>query len=299
MKVVVFIFFSFSLQVIVQSQNLSVNNVRIVEDLSYYDDDDASKKHKLDLYIPSEVTNPPVVLWIHGGAWAFGGRKAEKAIAIAFASKDIAFAVISYRLSPALWANPPKQSGDQHPAHINDVAAAFTWLHDRAQDYGLDQSNIFVSGYSAGAHLSALLVLNSEYLSRFNQTIDNVKAVIPIAGAYDLMDYYEDHKKYRGKEFADQHVKGIFGNDEEVIRAASPTSWLQHSNTPMLVISESETYDYTRKLQDRVEELGITDIDFWHIKEETHLSLSEHLKGKESVYRDRIISYINKQVRNQ
>src|SRR5437763_1941906 len=40
---------------------------RILPDLEYARAGDISLK--LDLYVPANVKSPPVVLWVHGGAW--------------------------------------------------------------------------------------------------------------------------------------------------------------------------------------------------------------------------------------
>ena len=76
-------------------------DVRVVRDLAYNaapDADDA--KHRLDLYLPDVPGPAPVLMWIHGGAWALGDRSGEEAIARRFAEQGIVVAAISHRLSP-------------------------------------------------------------------------------------------------------------------------------------------------------------------------------------------------------
>src|SRR4051794_23768382 len=46
--------------------------VRALPDLEYARADDISLK--LDLYIPANVKSPPVVVWVHGGAWRGGSK---------------------------------------------------------------------------------------------------------------------------------------------------------------------------------------------------------------------------------
>ena len=270
--------------------------VKQINDLTYYSGTDAHEKHQLDLYLPEDVKNAPILLWIHGGAWAFGDRKQEAKFAQKVAESGVAVAVMSYRLSPALWAQTPKKEGIQHPEHIKDVARAFDWVYQHAAKYGYDQNNIFVSGYSAGGHLSALLALDHRYLKAVGQEVDHIRAAIPMAAAYDMLDYYKDHVRESGQIFADQHVKGVLGPTEQHIIDASPSSYLQHSTIPMLIISESETYGYTKVFEDMVQAAEDEHISFWHIMEETHKSLYFDLQNPESGYRDKLVAYIKKHI---
>ncbi|MEO1654918.1 MAG: alpha/beta hydrolase [Bacteroidota bacterium] len=265
--------------------------VKEILDLTYMPSSPLDK-HKLDLYIPQNTTNPPLLIWIHGGAWAFGDRKKERELARRFAEKGIAFAALSYRMSPALWADSTRKEGIQHPAHIKDVAAAFAYLKNKASKYNYNEQNLFVSGYSAGGHLSALLAMDPRYLAKHQLSPQDIRAAIPIAGAYDLMDYYEVIKKHRGKLFADQHVRGVFGEKDQDIQDASVINYIPNLNRPTLMISEDNTYNYTLVFEKAIPEAFKKWITFWHIREENHASLRKDLDQPQSKYRDRIIQFI-------
>ena len=43
-----------------------------------------------------------------------------------------------------------------------DVARAVRFVHDRADELGVDPMRIFLCGHSAGAHLSALVALDPQ-----------------------------------------------------------------------------------------------------------------------------------------
>ncbi|TXN38297.1 alpha/beta fold hydrolase [Flagellimonas hymeniacidonis] len=269
------------------------NEIKEFYDIPYYTGKEAdSIKHKLNLFIPRTVDNPPIVLWIHGGAWAFGGRKFETDLARSFAKEGIAVAAISYRHSPATWKNPKWNSGVQHPEHIKDVAKAFSWVYDNAASYGYDKHSIFVSGFSAGAHLSALLAMDPRYLTNEGRSIREIRAAIPIAGAYDLVAYYNSHLRYNGKGMADSHVKGVFGNSMEGINNASPTKYMDNQWVPQLVISERETYDYTLLYENEAKKADYRTMEFHHVKNRNHNGLYQDLKNNESQNKKLIIDYI-------
>lgn len=264
-------------------------------DIIYYDGEGFSdEKHRLDLVLPSEHPPKATMLWIHGGAWAFGDRKNDLNLARAFARDGVAVASMSYRLSPGNWRGEEFPStGVQHPEHIKDVARAFSWLHDNADEYGLDTSNLFVSGFSAGGHLAALLAMDDRYLAEQGLDRSSLKAAIPVAGGYDLEAYYQAIEEGLGQDIAIGHVLGVFG-PRDSLPDASPLTYLRDAIIPMLVLTEGETADYTRLFDKAVTEAGKADlIQFSYYDEETHASLLASLSLENSPARDEMLEFIH------
>jgi acetyl esterase/lipase len=133
-------------------------------------------KHKLDLYLPKDKKNFPVLMFLHGGSWRSGDRSAYVALGDRLARAGIGVAIPSYRLMPQ---NP-------HPAQIDDAAAAFAWVVQNVAQYGGDASRIYLSGHSAGAHLAALLALDEKYLGKFALPRTSIHGVIAMSGIYDV-----------------------------------------------------------------------------------------------------------------
>ena len=268
-------------------------SVKVVPDLAYYTGEDADPdKHKLDLYLPDGVGEFPTVLWIHGGAWIAGGRKQEEQLARRFAERGVGMAVISYRLSPGTWANPELTTGIEHPEHIRDCVRALKWVIDHAEEYGINSGKLIASGYSAGGHLSALMAADPSYLEEAGLTSEALLGAVPVAGAYDMVAYYESHLEYNGKEMADGHVLGVFG-DLKRVKTASPTEYIGITETPMLVVSETQTYDYTGIYEEMIQSEKIEYIEFYHDRKLDHRGLHESLSGEgESPTREVMIEYI-------
>ena len=134
----------------------------------------------LDIYAPLDAHNAPVVIGIHGGGWTNGdkandGFAAQKATY--FTAHDFVFVSINYRLSPAV----------RHPAHVEDVAAAVTFVHDHISQYGGDPDRLSLLGHSAGAHLAALVATDERRLQAHDLDLHVIKAVILLDGAgYDI-----------------------------------------------------------------------------------------------------------------
>lgn len=179
-----------------------VCEVETKKDIAYYDGKDADDaKHKLDLYLPKGQKDFPILFFIHGGAWVSGDRNyfgIYSAVGRHFASQGIGTVVISYRLSP----------GVQHPEHIKDVARAFAWTHKNIKDYGGRPDRIFVSGHSAGGHLSALLATDESHLKAHKLDLSAIRGAAPLSGIYKI----EDNKWFHP----------VFGKDVKLQKEASP-----------------------------------------------------------------------------
>lgn len=119
----------------------------------------SAERNVLDLYVPDGVSDAPLLVWIHGGAWLFGDktnplplRALGSTEPATFANdiapildEGIAVATINYQLSPTnIW-----------PAQLDDVVAAFGFLRATGTTYGYDSSKIASMGFSAGGHLAA------------------------------------------------------------------------------------------------------------------------------------------------
>jgi acetyl esterase/lipase len=121
----------------------AADEVRIVRDVEYARVGDASLK--LDLYVPVNVKSPPLVVWIHGGAWK-GGSKSNPSV-LPLTQRCYALASVNYRLSTVA----------QFPAQVHDIKAAIRYLRATAKEHGINAEQIAITGGSAGGHLAALV----------------------------------------------------------------------------------------------------------------------------------------------
>ncbi len=143
-----------------------------MKDLTYYEGAEKDQaKHKLDLYLPKDKKDFPVLFFIHGGGWIHGDKGfmgLYSGVGRFYASQGIGAVIINYRLSP----------GVKHPEHIKDIARAFAWTVKNIEKYGGRPDQIFVCGHSAGGHLVALLATDETYLKAEGVSDKNIKAVI-------------------------------------------------------------------------------------------------------------------------
>ncbi|MCP4438875.1 MAG: alpha/beta hydrolase [Aureispira sp.] len=274
----------------------STTSIQETNNLSYYKDQNLdSDLTQVNLILPKGIKNPPVFMWIGGGAWAYVDRNKEMEICRKMAKQGIAVVSVGHRLSPALLWEPKKEEGIKHPEHVKDVAQAFKWVYENADKYGYSKENIFVGGFSSGAHLSALLAMDGKYLEVLGLSNKMIKGIIPVGGGYDIPLYRKSLVK-EDSTYDANHILPVFGTTHEEHVDASPVTYIDKLITPILMISEGETYEYSSVFEQRLKEKGYKNYQVLNAHNETHASLWLNLRDeKESRYRNFIVDYIKAQ----
>ena len=147
----------------------------------------------LDVYLPAGHTatpaakrGRPAVLVIHGGSWLGGSAAAWRTdpsdMVVRLAQQGLVVFALDYRL-----ARPDEPSW---PAIVGDLREAVRWVRRHGDEFGVDPGRIVVLGISAGAHLAALLGVQSE--ERGTDSVSSrVQAVVSFYGPSDLASSYE------------------------------------------------------------------------------------------------------------
>jgi kynurenine formamidase len=195
-----------------------------------------------DIYAPaaSPTVTPPLLVFVHGGAWQSGDKWNHEALGRTFAKRGIVTAIVNYRLSPKV----------QHPTHVEDVAKAIAYLAKHAQGY--DPKRIYVMGHSAGAHMCGLLA-SSSLLQEAGVPAEQLpKGFVGLEGIYDIPNLINVWPTYR-----DWFIEKAFGKDEKWA-SASPTRLPVKLRPPWLVIHSkadqlvdmAQSVDFVKRLVD-------------------------------------------------
>ena len=139
----------------------------------------------LDMYQPENdiQVNRPAIIWIHGGGFTNGSKDAslfERDLAIDFAKKGYVTVDINYRLRDALVTSQESYSALEDA--VADAAAAYKWLQENSEVYGIDKNYIAFAGYSAGA-ATAINLCYSDF-AKYGINKSGVLGVVDMAGGY-------------------------------------------------------------------------------------------------------------------
>ena len=189
------------------------------------------RRLKLDLYLPEEADDAPLVVWVHGGAWVMGSRYP---CPMRFLTDEgFAVASVSYRFATQA----------VFPAQLHDCKAAVRYLRANAEGYGYNADRIGVAGGSAGGHLVALLGTTSNddkthgEVGEHDDVSSAVHAVYNLFGPTDLINLDDDSEKAKGRPNAIAILLGTDPDDEpDLAKAADPATFIDKDDPPMLIV---------------------------------------------------------------
>lgn len=171
----------------------------------------------LDAYRPADDRRHPLVVMIHGGGWARGGRF-EMGLtkwAAYLASAGLAVVSIDYRLAPAT----------SYPDSFQDCLDAVDWAVANAEQLGADASRIGLWGDSAGGHLVLLLATSQTHPAfggpRLRADAAALRGVVALYPPTDLLALHEAEQRGAGLGI----VRNFLGAEPE----AAPERWREAS----------------------------------------------------------------------
>ena len=251
---------------------------------------------RLNLVMPKGIENPPLLVWIGGGAWSFVNRHMEMDLARKIAERGIAVASVGHRLSSAVWSNPEQNEGVQHPAHTYDVVQACEWLSENADAYGFDRNKLFIGGFSSGAYVATILLLDPQFLESTKLKKEQFLGLIPVSGAFDIQHYHDFIKASEQSHLADQHVRAVFGPTDDHLKKASATEFLDKLEWPMLLFADGGIYTYTKVFEEKLHaDTEYSDYEAVYVYHLGHGPLWRNLSFEaNSPYRKQIVDFILK-----
>ena len=125
---------------------------------------DRGPRHRLDVFPCTRAGAPPLV-YIHGGYWQMNDKEPYAFLGEGLLSAGFNLVLVEYTLAPAARL-------DQI---VSEVRRGVTWVIERSNEIGGDPARVYVSGHSAGGHLTAMAMLDPR-----------VAGGLAISGIYDL-----------------------------------------------------------------------------------------------------------------
>lgn len=177
------------------------------------------------------LTDRPIVLMLHGGAFHFGHRELMRPLAEHLARLGFVTATADYRLA----------STDPFPAAAQDAVAAVRYLRTHGGEVGGDVSRIAALGVSAGANLAMIAAYCDDPDARLGDCGDprvspRVQAVVNVYGPADLALDFE-----RASWWAKRLIRGYLHSDHPdadpaLWRSASPIAMVSAGDPPTLTV---------------------------------------------------------------
>ena len=183
----------------------------------------------LDIYLPEAMSHPPLIVWVHGGAWRKGSKGSGGRVRW-MTEHGYAVADINYRLSQEA----------VFPAQIHDCKAAIRWLRAHAETYGYDGARIGVAGSSAGGHLAPLLgtsgnakAMEGNLGSHLDQS-SRVQAVCDMWGPTDFLQMGGGHNRPESPESL--LIGGPIQENKTKVAVANPITYVSKDDPPFQLL---------------------------------------------------------------
>jgi acetyl esterase/lipase len=190
------------------------------------------KSLALDLYVPSGVRAPALLVWVHGGAWTTGTKANVPA---ALVRGDLAVASVDFRQSTEA----------RFPAQVHDIKAAIRFLRAQADTYGYRTERIAIAGGSSGAHLAALVGVTNGHsqleglLGEHRDRSSGVQAIVSYFGASNLTTILDQSTPFglNVRRPALERLLGAVPADvPELAALASPVTHVDSADPPLYLL---------------------------------------------------------------
>jgi arylformamidase len=132
---------------------------------------------KMDLFMPAGASRA-CLMFIHGGYWRALDKKDHSFVAAELVRHGVTVAVPNYALCPAVTVEEI----------VRQVLQACAWLYRNGTNFGAPLGNLYISGHSAGGHLTAMAMAALFPTFRPDLPRKVVRGGLAISGVYDLRD---------------------------------------------------------------------------------------------------------------
>ncbi len=178
----------------------------------------------------SAVSNAPLQVFVHGGAWQSGS-----ASNYAFVAEPIVNAGGTCVLVDFASMN---DDGIRLTDMCRQVRDAVAWVYRNANRIGGDRERIYVSGHSSGGHLAGV-IMTTDWKQAYGLPADTVRAGACISGIFDLEPVRLSHRN------------GYLNLTDEEVELLSTQRQLAHLNAPVIVAyGSNETPEFQRQSRD-------------------------------------------------
>ena len=214
-----------------------------------------SPRETLDIYA-ADKAGGPVLVYIHGGYWRSGTKEDNANFVPAFTRRGATVVLVEYDLCPQVTVTDI----------LRQTRAAIAWTFNNIVRYDGDRSQLYVSGHSAGGHLTAMALAHDWEKAGLPEAF--IKGAVAMSGVHDL-----------------GMVMHISPNEQirmtpEIARENSPLLYPPRVNCPLLVaVGAVEPEGWKQMSRDYFEfcqRHGLR-AEYLEVPGANHYTMSEHL----------------------
>jgi arylformamidase len=133
----------------------------------------SSPPEMVDIYA-AEKPGGPVLVYIHGGYWRSGSKEDNCNFVPTFTKRGATVVLVEYDLCPQVTVTDI----------VRQTRASVAWVYKNIIRYSGDPSKLFISGHSAGGHLTAMALAHD--WQKDGLPPDLIKGAVATSGVYDL-----------------------------------------------------------------------------------------------------------------
>jgi arylformamidase len=134
---------------------------------------DTSPRETLDIYA-ADKPGGPVLVYIHGGYWRSGSKEDNCNFVPTFTKRGATVVLVEYDLCPQVTVSDI----------VRQTRSAIAWVYKNIVRYSGNPAKLFVSGHSAGGHLTAMALAHD--WTKEGLPADLIKGAVATSGVYDL-----------------------------------------------------------------------------------------------------------------
>lgn len=197
----------------------------------------------LTLNVWTKDLNPdekkPVMVWIHGGAYGWGGTADPMYDGQNFIEAngdDVILVTINYRLGLMAWADFSQVPGGEEYTDgmlgIRDQICALQWIQKNIEGFGGDPDNVTLFGESAGSTSVAYLMLSPMADGLFHKAIQQSSGI-----------GFEDWKtREDAQEYAAYIMETVGAKDMDDLLAITSDEWVEYDTEYWLADESPNEY---------------------------------------------------------
>ena len=170
----------------------------------------SGEKETLDIF-PADASSAPVHLFIHGGYWRAMDKSDYSFIADVFQPAGATTVLVNYDLCPDVTLD----------TIVAQTMRAIAWTWRNIAEHGGDPDRLYVSGNSAGGHLTAMALAHDWTAEGLPDDI--IRGAMPVTGVFDC------------EPVPDTTVNELVRLDREEARRLSPLRNPPRRALPVLV----------------------------------------------------------------